>query len=79
MALRQIDGHDVGLGDMFAVGDAALGLAVASILLNLGLYLGLMLLVIPGLIFAGVTMFTLPMVVDGPKPTKGRTSSKKPR
>jgi hypothetical protein len=65
MALKQIDGEEIAVGDVFTVGNAAPGLALAWLLVGIGMNLGLLLLIIPGLVFAGLTMFTLPAVVEG--------------
>lgn len=65
MALKQIDGGDIRVGDVFAIGGVAPGLALAGLITAMGTYLGLMILVIPGVIFAGLVMFTMPAVVEG--------------
>ncbi len=65
MALKQLDGHEFGVGDMFAVSDVALKLSVVAVIMYLITVIGTVLLVIPGLIAAGLMMFALPLVVDG--------------
>jgi HEAT repeats len=65
MALKQLDGHEFGVGDMFAVSDVALKLSVVTVIMYLITVIGTMLLVMPGLIAAGLLMFALPLVVDG--------------
>jgi HEAT repeat protein len=70
MALKQIDGGDISVGDVFTVGGAATGLALAWLMVGLGTYLGLALLVIPGVVFAGLAMFTVPAVVEGLGPVE---------
>ena len=65
MALKQIDGGEISVGDVFAVGAAAPALGVVSLLTSLGIGIGSLFFIIPGLIFAGLAMFSLPAAVEG--------------
>lgn len=65
MALKQIDGGEIRVGDLFDVGPVAPALALAGLMTELGTALGFMFLIIPGLIYAGLVMFTAPAVVEG--------------
>jgi hypothetical protein len=65
MALDQIDGRKIDLGAIFSITDVLPNLALASLLVWLATCLGMLCLVVPGWIVAGVLMFSTPMVVDG--------------
>jgi hypothetical protein len=64
MALKQIDGGEIQLGDLFAVRDVAGPLALAMLLLGLLSGVGFALFFLPGLVVLGLTMFTLPLIAD---------------
>lgn len=64
MATRQMRGETVTIGDLFDFGDVALQAILGSILTSIIIYLGLILCIIPGLIFSGLLMFTFPLIVD---------------
>jgi HEAT repeat protein len=64
LALKQVDGETVRVGQLLNVRDVIPALMLGSLLYALGFYIGLFLLVIPGLIFAGLSMFTMPLIVD---------------
>jgi uncharacterized membrane protein len=62
-ALRITDGHGFGVGELFEGFDKA-QVVIAAVLVALGTFVGLALCIIPGVIFAFLTMFTIPFVVD---------------
>jgi hypothetical protein len=64
MALKQVDGRPIGVKDLMPDTDILPGLAIASVLASLATLVGLLCLVIPGWIIAGLFLFTLPLVVD---------------
>ncbi len=64
MALKQIDGHSIGLHDLVSGTDILQSLALASLLAGLAALAGFVCPVIPGWIISGILMFTLPLVVD---------------
>jgi HEAT repeat protein/uncharacterized membrane protein len=65
MALKQVDGGEIGVGDVFTAWSAAPGILLAGVLTSLGVAFGFLLFIIPGVVFAGLTMFVGPAVVDG--------------
>lgn len=64
MAINQVRGRAVSIGDMFNAGDVLPALLGASILTALATFVGFLLCIIPGLLIAGGLMFTIPLVVD---------------
>jgi hypothetical protein len=62
-ALRITDGHGFGVGELFEGFDKT-QVVIAALLVALGTFVGLVLCIIPGVIFAFLTMFTIPFVVD---------------
>jgi hypothetical protein len=64
MALKQIDGSEIQIGDLFSVRDVAGPLALAMLLLGLLSGVGFALFFLPGLVVLGLTMFTLPLIAD---------------
>ena len=64
MALKQIDGHSIGLNDLVSGTDILPSLALAWLLAVLAGFAGFLCLVIPGWIISGILMFSLPLVVD---------------
>jgi hypothetical protein len=71
MAVNQVRGRQPHVEDLFSVTDVWFDLVLGSALLGLMVALGLSLLVIPGLIVAGLFMFMLPLIVDGRLPATG--------
>ena len=65
LAIRQVDGEEITVRDLVRIDSAALRLAIGSVVLNLGLILGLILLIVPGLVFQGLTLFALPAISEG--------------
>jgi len=64
MALKQIRGEDIAVGDLFSATDTIGPLIVALLLIGLGTGIGSYLCLIPGLILAGLWMLTAPIIVD---------------
>lgn len=64
MAIKALQGEKPNVNDMFKFGADAGNILVASLLISLGTMIGFSLCLIPGLIFGGLTMFTLPLIVD---------------
>ncbi|HLK56712.1 MAG TPA: hypothetical protein VKU00_09115 [Chthonomonadaceae bacterium] len=64
MAIRQVRGEPIGIGDLFSGGDAFLPVLGATLLVGLATGIGGMLLVIPGFIVAGLFFLTIPLIVD---------------
>ncbi len=64
MALRQIRGEPIAVGDIFTVTDVIGPLAVAAILVTLAQYVAICALCIGFFIVGGLLMFTVPLVVD---------------
>src|SRR5262249_50417180 len=65
VALQQIDGGGVGGGGGFWVVRGWPALLLGGVLTFLGTFFGFLCLIIPGLVFAALVMFTTPAVVDG--------------
>jgi hypothetical protein len=64
MALNQLRGQPISVGDVFS-GFAHFGpLALAGLLYSLGTQLGVLFCIIPGLLLAGLWMLTIPLIVD---------------
>jgi hypothetical protein len=64
MAIRQMRGDTIQVGDLFATADIIGPLAVGSILMSLFIGIGVIFCYVPGLIVAGLLMFTIPLIVD---------------
>ena len=71
MAVNQVRGRAPHLEDLFSVTDVWFDLVLGSALLGLLLTIGWNLFVFPGLIVAGLFLFTLPLIVDGHLPATG--------
>ncbi|MEO6810795.1 MAG: hypothetical protein ABI353_16895 [Isosphaeraceae bacterium] len=65
MAAKQIRGLPIRALDLFEVVDVLPQLLLASFLVSLATLVGLSICIVPGLILAGLLMFTIPLVVDG--------------
>lgn len=65
MACRQVRGLPVRVSDLFGVTDVGREVVIGVVLAALAVFVGAMFCVLPGLIAAGVLMFTLPLIVDG--------------
>jgi uncharacterized membrane protein len=64
MAIKQVRGQVISIGDVFDFGDVALQVIFASILTGIMLVIGFVLCFLPGFVVAGLVLFTLPLVVD---------------
>ncbi|MDR3623091.1 MAG: hypothetical protein P4L85_27305 [Paludisphaera borealis] len=71
MALGQIRGRRPRVMDLFEVPDNWFDLALGSVLMAVLVSFGLAVLVIPGLIAAGLLMLTFPLIVDAELPATG--------
>lgn len=65
MAAKQLRGLPIRTLDLFEVVDILPQLMLASFLVSLATLVGLSICIVPGLILAGLLMFTVPLVVDG--------------
>ncbi len=65
MALRQLDGYQISVSDMFAITNLALKLVLVFVLTGIIVWIGSVMFILPGLVAAGLLMFALPLVVDG--------------
>lgn len=64
MALKQIRGQEIAIGDMFTVTDVLPALVVASLVVAVAVGIGNMFCWIPGIIAGGLLMFAVPLAVD---------------
>lgn len=71
VAVNQVRGRRPRVEDLFSVTDVWFDLCVASILVGVPLAIGWSLLAIPGMIACGLTMFVIPLIVDGHLPATG--------
>jgi hypothetical protein len=71
MAINQVRGRPPRIEDLFSVTDVWFDLVLGSMLLAAVVNVGLHLFVLPGLVAAGLLLFTFPLVVDGKLPATG--------
>jgi hypothetical protein len=64
-AINQVRGLPIAVGDLFQVGDVFFPVFLASILMTLAMYAGLILCIIPGLYIYARFSLTVPLIVDG--------------
>jgi len=64
MAIKQVRGQQISIGDIFNVGDVALQVIIASFLTSIVIAIGIMLCIIPGLVATGLLLPTIPLIVD---------------
>lgn len=64
MALKQVRGETIGIGDLFSVTDVLVPLIGTAILMSVIGTVGTMMCFVPGFIAYGLMMFALPLVVD---------------
>jgi len=64
IAIKQVRGEETSIGDLFGFTDVIGQTIIASIIVSVLMTIGFMLCLIPGIILAGLFMFTLPLVVD---------------
>ncbi|WP_422925801.1 hypothetical protein [Singulisphaera sp. PoT] len=65
IACKQVRGIPIQFDELFNISDVFANLIVGSILAGLAVLVGLGCCVVPGLVIAGLLMFTLPLIVDG--------------
>jgi uncharacterized membrane protein len=71
MAVNQVRGRPPHLEDLFSVTNVWFDLILGSALVALLVTIGWHLMVVPGLIVAGLFLFALPLIVDGGLPATG--------
>jgi hypothetical protein len=71
MAFNQIRDRAPRVEDLFSIPDSWLDVVLGSVLYGSAIFVGFWFCFIPGLIAAGVFMFTLPLVVDAKLPATG--------
>jgi uncharacterized membrane protein len=64
MAFKQIRGGKIEIGDAFAFSDIVVPAAVATILTSLGVMIGAVFCIVPGLVLGALWLFTFPLVAD---------------
>src|SRR5205085_2723588 len=64
MAIRQLQGESIQATDIFKVQDVIGPLIIGSLLMVVAIYIGMIFCILPGLILAGLLMFTIPIIVD---------------
>lgn len=64
MAIKQVRGEAIAVGDIFTVTDVLPNLLVAAILTGLATAIASLFCVIPGFVVGGLLMLTIPLVVD---------------
>lgn len=64
-AMKQLRGEPISVGDIFSGGDVFLPMLGAYILVVLGVYLGLIFCIVPGLVLMGLWVFVHPLIVEG--------------
>lgn len=64
MAFKQIRGEKIEIGDLFNLSDILVPAAVAAVLTGLGTAIGTVFCIVPGLVVAGLWLFTFPLIAD---------------
>ena len=64
MALKQIRGEAIGVGDVFTGGSTFLPVWGATLLIGLGTGVGTLFCIVPGLLLAALWQFTIPLIVE---------------
>jgi hypothetical protein len=64
MALKQLRGETIAVGDMFAMTDRLGPVILGSLLYGLAVSVGAIFCYLPGLILGALLMFTIPLIVD---------------
>jgi uncharacterized membrane protein len=64
MAIRQVRGERIEVGDVFKALPMAGNLIGAYLLTSLMFFVGFVLCILPGFVLIGLTMFTVPLIVD---------------
>ncbi len=64
MAFRRMRGEQINAGELLNVGDVFPQLLVAGVLVHIIVSIGTLLCIVPGIIAAGLLMFTVPLIVE---------------
>lgn len=64
MAFKQMRGETIAVGDVFQFMDVLGPAAVATILVTIAVITGTIFCIVPGILLAGVWMFTFPLIAD---------------
>jgi len=64
MAINQVRGKQIGVGDVFSVIDVFPAIIIATLLTILAVALGFILFIIPGIVIATSLILTMPIIVD---------------
>lgn len=64
MCLKQIQGREVGFGDLFSVFNKTLPLFLAAILINIMVSIGFVLLILPGIYLGVCYLMVVPLIID---------------
>jgi uncharacterized membrane protein len=64
MAFKKLRGERIEVGDLFAISDILVPAAVAAVLTGLGTALGTLFCIVPGVVVAGLWLFTFPLIAD---------------
>ena len=63
-ALKQMRGGQIAVGDLFSGTQYYVQALIATVLIGIGTFIGILLCIIPGLLVAGLVFFTYPLIVD---------------
>ena len=64
LAIKQIRGQAISVGTIFDVGGVVLRVLGASFVVGLAAGVGFIFCILPGLVVFGLTMFTIPLIID---------------
>jgi hypothetical protein len=64
MALKQIRGAKIAVGDVFDISDVIAPAIVAALLWSIATSIGFVLCILPGLVLVGLLLFTFPLIAD---------------
>lgn len=64
MAINHVRRGTPDINDLFSVADVIPAIFLSGLLLPVAIVFGLLLCIIPGILIAGITLFTLPLIVD---------------
>ena len=78
MCVKHIQGHEVSFGDLFSCLGKTGSLLITAILMNIMIFIGFMLFIIPGIYLSVAYILTVPLVVDrGLSPWEALEASRK--
>ncbi len=69
-ACRQVRGVAIDVDTLFSISDVFVNLVIGAILIGLAWSVGFFFFVLPGLVIAGLLMFTIPLIVDAGLPPR---------